>query len=119
MEITTRKQAIALGMKKYYTGVPCKYKHNTFRYTLTGACTGCIARYQRKIYDEIRIKNNEVKKGYIDVTVKCSVRNIKLVRRVARLLNSYAEEPKTFESALNAFTDNLSALEFCLTSGLL
>lgn len=40
-EIITQHQAAALGRKRFYTGKPCKYKHDTERYVSTGGCIAC------------------------------------------------------------------------------
>jgi len=41
MDIISRKQAKALGLKWYFTGKPCKHGHVTKRYA-TGACHECM-----------------------------------------------------------------------------
>ena len=38
MRIVSRKDALALGLKHYFTGKPCKYGHINIRYV---ACRGC------------------------------------------------------------------------------
>lgn len=45
MEILTREQARQSGEPKYYTGIPCKNNHLTYRYTQSGTCAGCIRSY--------------------------------------------------------------------------
>jgi hypothetical protein len=40
-EIISRKQALALGLKRYFTGKPCKHGHISDRY-VSGACAQCI-----------------------------------------------------------------------------
>ena len=42
MEIKTRRQAMADGENKYFTGKPCKHGHMNFRYVQSGACYDCI-----------------------------------------------------------------------------
>jgi hypothetical protein len=44
----TRAEALKAGLKKYYTGVPCKFNHVSFRYTTTGACVDCVSGHGRK-----------------------------------------------------------------------
>jgi hypothetical protein len=41
MEIIDRKEAKKAGLKKYFTGEPCKNGHITERYTSGGTCLGC------------------------------------------------------------------------------
>lgn len=38
----SRSQAIKLGLSKYFTGLPCKHGHTSFRRTATSACLQCI-----------------------------------------------------------------------------
>lgn len=45
MEIISRAAAKAAGLNRYYTGQPCKNGHNTYRYTTSGACYGCLKSY--------------------------------------------------------------------------
>jgi hypothetical protein len=42
--LVTREEAIARGFVKYYTGVPCKHGHDTYRYTTSGGCQYCVNR---------------------------------------------------------------------------
>jgi hypothetical protein len=42
MEIITRQQAITLGLKKYFTGEPCKNGHIAERYLQSSTCEMCI-----------------------------------------------------------------------------
>lgn len=41
MEIVTRAQAKAAGLKRYFTGKPCKHGHITERY-IAGRCVECL-----------------------------------------------------------------------------
>ena len=41
MKIITRKEALATGAKRYFTGNLCKYEHIDERYTLNRNCTTC------------------------------------------------------------------------------
>jgi hypothetical protein len=45
MEIITREDARRRGDSKYFTGIPCKNNHLTYRYTQSGTCAGCIRIY--------------------------------------------------------------------------
>ena len=42
MQVKTRKQAMADGENKYFTGQPCKNGHMSFRYVQSGSCYDCI-----------------------------------------------------------------------------
>ncbi len=50
MQINTRKQAQEKGLRKYFTGRPCKKGHLTLRYVNTGACVACISLHGKKRY---------------------------------------------------------------------
>jgi hypothetical protein len=41
MDIITREQAITLGLKKYFDGLPCKHGHISERYVSSGCCAKC------------------------------------------------------------------------------
>jgi hypothetical protein len=42
MKIISRQEAKALGLKRYFTGEPCKNGHVCERYVLCAKCTGCL-----------------------------------------------------------------------------
>lgn len=42
MEFLARKDAVAAGSRKYFTGKPCKHGHIAERYTDSGTCSVCI-----------------------------------------------------------------------------
>lgn len=41
-EVITRRAALSLGRKRFYTGRPCKYGHDVERYTTSGGCIDCV-----------------------------------------------------------------------------
>ncbi|HAS8352695.1 TPA: hypothetical protein I7721_16515 [Vibrio vulnificus] len=43
MKILTRREAIAQGARRFYTGKPCRHGHDAERFTSNGACVECIA----------------------------------------------------------------------------
>lgn len=45
MEITSRSEARSRGLSQYFTGIPCRNGHVTYRYTQSGTCSGCIRSY--------------------------------------------------------------------------
>ena len=49
---TSRGEAKIKGLTQYFTGVPCKNGHTTYRYTASGACSGCIRAANSKVVDE-------------------------------------------------------------------
>lgn len=40
----TRNDAAKLGLKRYFTGMPCKHGHDSERYTTTSGCVECLRR---------------------------------------------------------------------------
>lgn len=50
MDLTTREEAIRLGLPRYFTGRPCIYGHVALRRTTNQRCTRCITEYQRTTY---------------------------------------------------------------------
>lgn len=53
MELITRKQAKAKGLKRYFTGVPCKHGHISDRHVSTAACRECARLKSHKKQREI------------------------------------------------------------------
>src|ERR1700744_6069952 len=49
MELISRKDAAKLGLKKYFTGEPCKNGHNCERYVTSGSCQECITKSRQII----------------------------------------------------------------------
>ena len=45
----SRSAAKLQGLSQYFTGIPCKNGHTTYRYTASGACAGCIREYNRPV----------------------------------------------------------------------
>lgn len=41
-DIISKQDALRLGRKRFYTGRPCKYGHDSERYTTTGNCIACL-----------------------------------------------------------------------------
>ena len=52
MEIITRKEAIEQGLKRYFTGKPCKRGHIAERYASNRGCTICSGESWRKYREE-------------------------------------------------------------------
>ena len=47
-----RKEAIRTNAMTYWPGKPCKYGHNSKRYTRTRICLQCSQEYRAKYYKE-------------------------------------------------------------------
>lgn len=56
MKQSIRKQAKELGLKKYFTGTPCKHGHIAERITANGCCTECVKISRKANYDSERHK---------------------------------------------------------------
>jgi hypothetical protein len=48
MEIISRRDASDKGLKRFFTGKPCKRGHLRERNVKTGACLGCLAHYAKE-----------------------------------------------------------------------
>jgi hypothetical protein len=59
MQIITKRQAISLGLKRYFTGKPCKQGHVTERYVTKSSCVECLKESRLKRIDKIRAKQRE------------------------------------------------------------
>lgn len=49
-EILSRRDALLLGLKRYYTGKPCKYGHDAERFVANGGCVECVQAAWEKWY---------------------------------------------------------------------
>jgi hypothetical protein len=54
MRIIKRKDAMSLGLSRYFTGKPCKNGHIAERETKTGRCFGCIAVWNKESSEYIK-----------------------------------------------------------------
>jgi hypothetical protein len=55
MEIVTRAEAKARGLKQYFTGEPCKNGHVAYRDTQSGSCRVCRNEKKREKRESLRI----------------------------------------------------------------
>lgn len=65
MELITRKEAKAIGLKNYFTGEPCKYGHIDLRKVDSGQCIECkriATRLWREKEDKDKFKNRKTAK---------------------------------------------------------
>ena len=49
MKLISRKDAISIGAKKYFTGKPCKNGHLSERYPMGSECQECV---KMRVYSE-------------------------------------------------------------------
>ena len=52
MELISRKDALAQGLKHYFTGKPCKRGHVSHRFVSTRQCACCVNQHTRTYYAE-------------------------------------------------------------------
>jgi hypothetical protein len=50
LEMSARAQALAQGLKTYFTGEPCKRGHSVVRYTSTRMCVMCATEHHQRRY---------------------------------------------------------------------
>jgi len=64
MIVTRRKDAIAAGSVKYFTGRPCKRNHISKRWSCNGRCVECSTlpanKRQKSGYDALRYRQNRI-----------------------------------------------------------
>ena len=60
MEHVTREAAKNLGLKRYFTGLPCRNGHVAERWTLGGHCVDCQRADQAKVPPDVRRQRQRV-----------------------------------------------------------
>lgn len=65
MDIISRKEAKAFGLKRYFTGKPCKHGHTEERRVHDGACCECQRNAYRVYAAENAEKETERKRAYM------------------------------------------------------
>lgn len=92
----SRSDAAERGLKKYYTGQPCKHGHVTFRYTQSGACADCLAASQNRYKpksggvdpfpsERARVKAHRDSMSLVEIKVRVYTDEIDKVRQMALL----------------------------------
>lgn len=76
-EIISRKDAKKIGLKRYFTGKPCKHGHLSERKTVNGGCVLCSARINKKS----KSKNSEKVK---QTSEKWRIKNVDKTREYNR-----------------------------------
>jgi len=67
MKLINRTEASALGLKRYYTGKPCKHGHVAERLTTSNSCTVCDSIRKKRWYlDNAEQTKARVKRNYYD-----------------------------------------------------
>ncbi len=70
---TNRTEAKLRQLSQYFTGIPCKNGHLTYRYTSSGACSGCIRAHNQPVYDQAAIDRKAAKAQLVQVRLRCFV----------------------------------------------
>lgn len=66
MEITSKEEAKARGLHRFYTGKPCKHGHNSERYVSSKGCVTCLREYSKKRAMELRLSRLEHRLAQIE-----------------------------------------------------
>jgi len=91
LDIITKDKAISLGLKRYFTGVPCKRSHLGERYVKGGSCIKCKLDRTRKSRQE----NPEIWKAYKDsARVRSAIYRDKNKYAISALKKKYYKENK-------------------------
>jgi hypothetical protein len=85
--VMTLNEAVSRGLKRYYTGRPCKRGPLNQRNTLTGACISCIALYQRERREQMKRSKTLEQMGFVAVTVRVPPDGVEFIKNTAELLN--------------------------------
>ena len=81
----TRQQALDAGIRKYWTGRPCKYGHQEFRATTNGICMQCAKDYQGKFRNgRVAMERLWKRAGLIPITVHVPASGIDQIKNVER-----------------------------------
>lgn len=86
--IKSRKQAIADGDKKYFTGKPCAKNHLAYRYTQSGTCEACIRGHVADERESLNFINNreQVAAAKMEMgvfNIRCFMRDIDTLKGTA------------------------------------
>jgi hypothetical protein len=63
-EHSSREQAKALGLKRYFTGKPCKYGHVADRYVCSSTCSECCCARNREVARKLRAADPQKVREY-------------------------------------------------------
>lgn len=91
MKIITRKAALAAGLKRYFTGQPCKHGHTAERYILSKSCVICV----RKL---VAIRN--FNRSVVRAAVYDKQRHSENISRAMKQWHANRRKKETFTFAL-------------------
>jgi hypothetical protein len=78
-ELITREEAIARGLKRYYTGIPCKHGHVTERFVSGWLCYGCTDANSKQW-----VEKNKARKDAVDAAYRQENREALRAKKKAR-----------------------------------
>lgn len=84
MEVITKEEAKARGLKRFFTGRPCNRGHLSERYVKgTAVCVECAKEWHRRRYDSVREVHNAAQRAryYSDLERSRAASNDKQKRR--------------------------------------
>lgn len=72
MEIINRSEALRTGLTKYFTGIPCKNGHVSYRYVQSGTCEMCVNGVRKTVQvdtnEKIRQNNIKIRRLELEIT---------------------------------------------------
>ncbi len=84
-----RSEAMKLLLPKYNTGRSCKKGHFSDRYTVSGACMGCISSNSRDFYKNVRLLKDNLDLKTCTVSVNVTRNDLPTLKII---LDSYCTE---------------------------
>jgi 5-methylcytosine-specific restriction endonuclease McrA len=98
-QITTRAEAKALWLKRYFTGLPCKHGHVAERWTINTRCVSCAYAYERKPEPKNKAKACAYSKAYRERNPTAGADYMKRVRGERRDELLHAEKRKKYQKS--------------------
>jgi hypothetical protein len=106
MDIISRKDALAQGLKHYFTGKPCKHGHTAPRFVSTRNCSACQLMHERTYYAEKPEYNEKRKakalKEYEAIKADPAKKAAYDERSRRNSRARYAKDPERFKEAAKA-----------------
>lgn len=97
MKVISRNEARKLGLKRYFTGKPCKHDHVSERYVTNACCMGCISSWRIINCEHISKYKKTHGKSYNETNKS----KIKEKRRLKRMANVEAYKARHKEYCSN------------------
>ena len=94
--LCSRAEAKELGLKRYFTGNPCKHGHVAERYASTGQCVECMSLRAARI-EEVAARvqwHKDNRDNSLKIKKKCRDKN-KAVYNARARIRSYENRPKS------------------------